>query len=120
MVDAAQRHRGSSYVLGLTARADAPLAEVADATVPLGAAHVERSGIATLTYRSTVAALASLGDRGPGDAVRHRLAQAVPTLQALLDGRDWWLGGRRTCSIPGARSTSWPTAPGRGRRSRPR
>ena len=58
VIDAAQRHRGSSYVLGLTARADAPLAEVADATVPLGAAHVERSGIATLTYRATVAALA--------------------------------------------------------------
>ena len=32
--------------------------------------------------------------------MRHRLAQAVPALQALLDGREWWLGagvGRARC-----------------------
>jgi fructoselysine-6-P-deglycase FrlB-like protein len=91
VIDAAQRHHGSSFVLGLTARPDAPLVEHADATIPLGAARIEASGIATLTYRATVAALAALGDDGPGDLLDRRLATAVPALQALVDGRDSWL-----------------------------
>lgn len=90
VVDAAQRHRWSSFVLGLTARSASPLAVAVDAVVPLAAGRVERSGVATLTYRATVAALAALGDRA-GQGVTQRLANAAPALAMLLDGRDWWL-----------------------------
>jgi glutamine---fructose-6-phosphate transaminase (isomerizing) len=91
VIDAARRHRGTSFVLGLAARGNAPLLAETDAKVPLAAAHVEQSGIATLTYRATVAALAALGDQVPYEAIRHRLATAVPALQAVLDERDRWL-----------------------------
>jgi fructoselysine-6-P-deglycase FrlB-like protein len=92
VIDAARRHHGSSFVLGLTARANSPLVEEVDGKVPLAAAHVEQSGIATLTHRATVAALAALGEQRAQDVVGKRLASAVPALQALLDEREWWLG----------------------------
>ena len=91
VIDAARRHRGTSFVLGLTARGDAPLVAESDATLPLGAAHSERSGIATLTYRATVGALAALGEQDSAEAVAQRFGNAVSALQSLLDERDRWL-----------------------------
>ncbi len=91
----AEHHHGSSFVLGLTARGDSPLAASADAVLPLAATYLETAGIATLTYRATVAALAALagltGDLDP-DAVRRSLTASGPALKELLDGRDTWLG----------------------------
>jgi glucosamine--fructose-6-phosphate aminotransferase (isomerizing) len=91
VVAAAGRHRGSSYVLALTARGDSALAEAGDAVVPLAALHAETSGVATMTCRATVTALAVLADDGDGEALRARLASAPDALRALLAGRDAWL-----------------------------
>jgi glucosamine--fructose-6-phosphate aminotransferase (isomerizing) len=88
---AVQRHHGSSFVLGLTARADTPLAAASDSVVPLGATYVESAGIATMTYRATVAALFGLADEGELGEVEQSLALAPEALQALLDGRPAWL-----------------------------
>jgi fructoselysine-6-P-deglycase FrlB-like protein len=91
VVAAAERHRGSSFVLALTARGDAALAEAGDAVIPLAALHGETSGIATMTFRATVAALAALADDGDGEALRRSLAAAPDALRSLLAGRDAWL-----------------------------
>lgn len=88
---AAERHRGSSFVLALTGRHDSPLAAMADAVVPLAGGRAEASGIACLSYRSTVAALALLGDAALGRPPGMGIAAAVPSLAALIDGRDAWL-----------------------------
>jgi fructoselysine-6-P-deglycase FrlB-like protein len=88
---AAERHRGSSFVVGLTGRADSPLADRVDAVVPLVAGRAESAGIASLSYRSTVAALAILGDAALGRPPGAGLAAAVPALDALLRGRSAWL-----------------------------
>ena len=90
-VAAADRHRGSSFVLALTARGDSALAEVSDAVVPLAATVAEASGIATMTYRATVAALAALADDGDGEALRRRLGAAPDALRALLAGQAAWV-----------------------------
>lgn len=91
VLDAAERHRGTSFVLGLTARADSPLARMSDAVVPLAAAVLEGGGIASLTYRATVAALTALVAEGELDDVRNALAEAVPALRELMEGRTAWL-----------------------------
>jgi fructoselysine-6-P-deglycase FrlB-like protein len=90
VIEAARRHRaGGSFVLALTARAGADLAHAADAVVPLRAGRRETAGIASLTYRATVAALLRL-DAVPG-------LDAAPTaLEALLADRDTWLGAAAT------------------------
>jgi fructoselysine-6-P-deglycase FrlB-like protein len=88
---AAEHHRGSSFVLALTGRADSPLASAADAVVPLAGERTETSGIACLSYRSTVAALALLGDAALGRPPGMGVVAAVPSLAALIDGRDAWL-----------------------------
>jgi fructoselysine-6-P-deglycase FrlB-like protein len=90
---AARRHRGSSFVLAITAHRDTPLARTADAVLPLTAVHRERAGIATMTYRATVAALAALAEPGgegapTGAGVSLRAAPAA--LRRLLDGRSAW------------------------------
>lgn len=92
---AAQRHRGMSFVLALTARPESPLSAAADAAVPLAAASAERAGIATMTYRATIAALAALGALGEGgepEAVRGSLSAAPAALRALLASREAWAG----------------------------
>ncbi len=63
VLSAVERHRGTSFVLGLTASQDSPLARHADALVPLMADRTEASGVASLTYRATVAALVALTGR---------------------------------------------------------
>ena len=89
VVRAVARHLGASFVLGLTARPDSPLAEAADAVVPLAAARTETAGVASLTYRATLAALLVLaGEVGPAP---DGIPAAVPALAALLEGRSAWL-----------------------------
>lgn len=89
---ATERHRGSSFVLGLTARPDSALASAADAVLPLTGASAGTSGIACLTYRATVAALALLAGEAEPDLDPGGITGAVPALSALIDGRDAWLG----------------------------
>lgn len=94
-VAAAERHHGASFVLGLAARASTPLADLADAFVPLGAAYIETAGIASLTYRATVAALYQLGAVTGSAAptmTRRSLADGPPALRELLAGREAWVG----------------------------
>ncbi|MEI7744937.1 MAG: SIS domain-containing protein, partial [Chloroflexota bacterium] len=91
VLDAVERHHGTSFVLGLTARADSPLARYSDAVVPLAAAVVESGGVASLTYRATVAALIGLVGMGEPDETRRALVSAGPALAELIDGRGSWL-----------------------------
>ena len=91
VLDAAARHRASSFVLGLTATPGSPLAGAAGAVVPLTGARSETAGIACLTYRGTVAALALLAAEAEPDLEPVGIAGAVPVLSALLDGRASWL-----------------------------
>ena len=88
---AAERHRAGSFVIALTGDPSAPLASHADAVVPLVAERAEAAGIACLSYRSTVAALAMLVDRAEGRSPGVGLPAAVPALEALLAGRNAWL-----------------------------
>jgi fructoselysine-6-P-deglycase FrlB-like protein len=88
---AAERHRGSSFVLALTGRPGSPLASVTDAVILLVAERAEASGIASLTYRSTVAALSMLLDAAIGRPPGAGLAAAVPALASLVAGRRGWL-----------------------------
>jgi len=88
---AAERHRGTSFVLALTSRPGTPLAERADAVLPLVAGRAESSGIASLSYRSTVAALALLVDARIGRAPAAGLGAAIPALADLVGRRDAWL-----------------------------
>ncbi len=90
---AADRHRKGSFVIVVTGDPAAPLASRADAVMPLVAERAEAAGVATLSYRSTVAALAMLVDRAEGRAPGIGLPAAVPALEALLAGRDAWLSG---------------------------
>ena len=91
VLSAVERHRGTSFVLGLTAGQDSPLARHADALVPLMADRAEASGVASLTYRATVAALVALTGVGAPDEDRVALDASVVALQELVAGRHAWL-----------------------------
>ena len=91
VVAAADRHRKGSFVIVLTGDPAAPIASRADAVMPLVAERAEAAGIATLSYRSTVAALAMLIDRVEGRTAGTGFPAAVPALEALLAGRSSWL-----------------------------
>jgi fructoselysine-6-P-deglycase FrlB-like protein len=86
VVDAAERHRDRSLVVGITNDPDAPLAGAADLLVPLLAGE-ETSGLACRTFRGTVAALAML----TGAARRDDLRPTVDALAARLAARGTWL-----------------------------
>ncbi len=88
---AADRHRGTSFVIALTGRADSPLVGLADAVVPLVGERAETAGIASLSYRATVAGLGMLADAAAGRVPGAGLAAAVPALERLIDGRHAWL-----------------------------
>ncbi|MEO5966018.1 MAG: SIS domain-containing protein [Candidatus Limnocylindrales bacterium] len=90
-VAAAEYHRGSSYVVALTAVPDSALARLADAVLPLVASRPEAAGIATLTYRSTVAALQLLVATAGPTLSETGIAAAVPALEALMASRAAWL-----------------------------
>ncbi len=91
VLDAAERHRASSFVLGLTAMSESPLAGAAGAVVPLQGARAETAGIACLTYRGTVAALALMAAEAEPELEAGGIAGAAPSLAALIDGRATWL-----------------------------
>ena len=120
MLAAAERHRAGSFVIALTGDPAAPLASHADVVMPLVAERGEAAGIATLSYRSTVAALAMLVDRAEGRSPGVGLPAAVPALEALLAGRDGGCRPRPTCSTGVARSTRSATGAGWGWWSRRR
>jgi fructoselysine-6-P-deglycase FrlB-like protein len=86
VVAAAERHHGTSHVVAVTNDPGSALASAADVVVPLHAGE-ERSGIASRTFRATVAALAMLtGDASPDD-----LRASVETLAARIGGRSRWV-----------------------------
>jgi glutamine---fructose-6-phosphate transaminase (isomerizing) len=91
VLNAAERHRGTSFVLGLTANADSPLARHADALIPLTAVRAEAGSVASLTYRATVAALVGLAGSGEPEEDRAALDASVSALQELIAGRHAWL-----------------------------
>lgn len=76
---AADAHHGRSLVVAVTNDPDAPLAGRADVVVPLHA-RAEVSGIASRSYRATLAALALL----TGCATVEEVRPAVPALDAAL------------------------------------
>ena len=97
VVEAARRHHGLSRVVGVTNVPGSALAEAADIVLPLYAGE-ERSGIATRTYRATLAVLGLLVGRlveGGGAEVGSPsvadLRPCVERLQDVIAGRDTWL-----------------------------
>ena len=90
-VEAAARHHHRSGVIAITAEPASALAAEADAVLPLVAEHRETSGIATLSSRSTVAALRLLAGAVDPSLAGTGIASAVPSLETLLDDRAAWL-----------------------------
>jgi fructoselysine-6-P-deglycase FrlB-like protein len=86
VVEAADRHRGTSLLVAVTNDPSSQLAALADIVVPLSAG-VEASGIACRTFRATVAALAML----TGEIQPAELRPAADDLARLIDGRRDWL-----------------------------
>jgi glucosamine--fructose-6-phosphate aminotransferase (isomerizing) len=78
VVAAARRHRGTSVVVAVTNEPGSALASEADHVLPLYAG-VEASGIATRTFRATVAVLAMLAGRTPTSLVSTVADLAVAT-----------------------------------------
>lgn len=85
VIASAQRHRGTSLVVVVTNDPDSELASIADHVLPLHAG-VEGAGIASRTFRATVAVLAMLAGRTPAS-----LAPTVVDLATMIDGREAWL-----------------------------
>jgi len=85
VVAAARRHRGQSLVVAITNELDSALAAEADHVLPL---HVgaEASGIATRTFRGTVAVLAMLAGRTPAS-----LTPTVADLAVAIERSSRWL-----------------------------
>lgn len=81
VVAAARRHRGKSVVIAVTNDPGSALASEADHVLPLHAGE-EASGIATRTFRATVAVLAMLAGRTPASLATTVAALAVATESA--------------------------------------
>jgi len=97
VVAAARRHHGRSRVVAITNALGSALAEAADIVLPLFAGE-ERSGIATRTYRATLAVLgllaARLGDDPDASAADPSVADLRPNVERIRDviaSRDTWL-----------------------------
>jgi fructoselysine-6-P-deglycase FrlB-like protein len=91
VVAAARRHLDISRVIAVTNDADSPVAASADHVLPLMAGQ-EASGIATRTFRATIAVLGMLVGRwvGAGETAAS-LRPTVDALGALIQSRDTWL-----------------------------
>lgn len=85
VIDAAERHRGTSLVVAVTNDPGSRLASVADVVVPLEAGE-ETGGIACRTFRATIAALALLS----GVAVPGALRPTIDDLGARFATADAW------------------------------
>ena len=91
VIEAARRHRGHGRVIAITNDLDSRLAREADHVLPLLAGR-EGAGIATRTFRATIAVLGLLAGRWlGGNSTAETLRRAVEPLRAALDGRDTWL-----------------------------
>jgi glutamine---fructose-6-phosphate transaminase (isomerizing) len=91
-VDVARRHSGRSRVLAVTNEPASPLAAVADHVLPLHAGR-EGAGIATRTFRGTVAVLALLSGRWLGDDrwTASAFRPAVAGLEEVIRDHATWL-----------------------------
>jgi glutamine---fructose-6-phosphate transaminase (isomerizing) len=85
VVAAARRHRGLSLVVAVTNDPTSALASEADHVLPL-CAGAEGSGIATRTFRATVAVLAMLGGRDPAS-----LSTTVADLAVAIESAEPWV-----------------------------
>lgn len=85
VVASARRHRGQSLVVAVTNEPASALAAEADHVLPLHAAG-EGSGIATRTFRATVAVLAMLGGRSPAS-----LSSTVADLAVAIESAEPWV-----------------------------
>jgi glutamine---fructose-6-phosphate transaminase (isomerizing) len=92
VIGTARRHRGRGRVIAVTNDPGSPLAAEADVVLPLLAGQ-EGSGIATRTFRATVAVLGMLVGRWTGKGTTaSSLDPTVDAMRTALDGRDAWLG----------------------------
>ena len=92
VIGTARRQRGRGRVIAVTNDPGSPLAAEADVVLPLLAGQ-EGSGIATRTFRATVAVLAMLVGRWTDEgATALTLGPTVDALRTALDGREAWLG----------------------------
>jgi glucosamine--fructose-6-phosphate aminotransferase (isomerizing) len=82
----AARRAGRDRMVAVTNDPAAPLAAVGGTVVALAAGE-EQAGVATLTYRATLAVLALVS----GVATAGDLRPAVEVIDALVVGRDGWL-----------------------------
>lgn len=91
-VESARRYRdGGGRVIAVTNESGSPLTEVADHLLPL-LAGAEGAGIATRTFRATVAVCAMLTRRWADRAwVVGSLLPTVARLRAVMDGAEAWL-----------------------------
>ncbi|MRX43945.1 SIS domain-containing protein [Agromyces kandeliae] len=92
---AVERYRGDGRLVAITNRADSPLAEAADAVVPLHAG-VEASGVACRTFRATFAVLDEVLGELLGTAPAERfdaaaLRRGAEANAALLEASVDWL-----------------------------
>jgi fructoselysine-6-P-deglycase FrlB-like protein len=91
VVAAARHHLDISRVVALTNDPDSPLARESDHVLPLLAGQ-EAAGIATRTFRATVAVLGMLVGRWGGTGVgAASLRPTVGALRAVMDGSASWL-----------------------------
>jgi glutamine---fructose-6-phosphate transaminase (isomerizing) len=85
VVAAARRHRGTSVVVAVTNEPGSALASEADHVLPLHAG-AEGAGIATRTFRATVAVLAMLAGRSPAS-----LVSTVADLAVAMESAEPWM-----------------------------
>ncbi|HSL77518.1 MAG TPA: SIS domain-containing protein [Candidatus Limnocylindrales bacterium] len=91
VVAAAERDRATGRLIAVTNDERSPLAASANVVLPLFAGR-EGSGIATRTFRATVAVLAMLIERwsGRGDVLGDP-RKTLDALRAVLDGNQAWV-----------------------------
>ncbi|TMR96505.1 SIS domain-containing protein [Nonomuraea basaltis] len=92
-LDAMERYAdGPAFVAALTNAPGSPLAEAADAVIPMHAGD-ERGGVACRTFQHTLALLLTLEARltGTGRDVPALIRRSAEATADLLDRRDEWL-----------------------------
>jgi fructoselysine-6-P-deglycase FrlB-like protein len=87
---AADAHAGRSTVLAVTEDPSSPMAAGADIVFPL-CAGLEQGGIATRTYRATMAVLRAVGDRFAGSRAPLELDRASEGVARVCETRREWL-----------------------------